>query len=347
MLLAGDVGGTKTRLGLFDAIGRRPPQLVTREYATLDFPSLVAMLEDFRKAAGSGSAIDAACFGVAGPVIGNVGQLTNVPWRVEADRIAGMFSIRRVSILNDLEATAHAVPLLDSTELHTLQEGMFRRDGNIAVIAAGTGLGEALLHRVAGRYIPSPGEGGHADFAPRNEREIAVLRDVTMRFGRASVEHVLSGPGLQNLHRVTHRIGDPERVALQNTHRTSDAERVARQKACPAAEDEDDTVSAAAISRAALEKKCPECVEALEMFVDIYGAEAGNLALRSLATGGVFVGGGIAPKILPALTDGRFMRAFLAKPPHVALLSSMPVHVIINTDAALIGAAVCAGTLAD
>jgi glucokinase len=323
MLLAGDVGGTKTRLGLFKAIGRRPPQVATREYATLDFPSLVAMIEDFRKAAGSVSSIDAACFGVAGPVIGNVGHLTNVPWRVEADQIAEIFSIRRVSLLNDLEATAHAVPLLDSTELHTLQEGAFRRDGNIAVIAAGTGLGEALLHRVDGRYIPSPGEGGHADFAPRNEREIAVLRDVTMRFGRASVEHVLSGPGLQNLHHVTHR------------------------NACPAAESGDDTPSAAAISRAALEKKCPECVEALEMFVDIYGAEAGNLALRSLATGGVFVGGGIAPKILPALTDGRFMRAFLAKPPHVSLLSSMPVHVIVNSDAGLIGAAACAGMLAD
>jgi glucokinase len=333
MLLAGDVGGTKTRLGLFKAIGRRPPPVATREYATLDFPSLVAMIEDFRNAAGSGSAIDAACFGVAGPVIGNVGHLTNVPWRVEADRIAGMFSIRRVSILNDLEATAHAVPLLESTELHTLQGAAFRRDGNIAVIAAGTGLGEALLHRVDGRYIPSPGEGGHADFAPRNEREIAVLRDVTMRFGRASVEDVLSGPGLQNLHRVTHRSGDPERVALQN--------------ACPAAEGGHDTPSAAAISRAALEKRCPECVEALEMFVDVYGAEAGNLALRSLATGGVFVGGGIAPKILPALTEGRFMRAFVAKPPHVPLLSSMPVHVIVNTDAALIGAAACAGMLAD
>jgi glucokinase len=333
MFLAGDVGGTKTRLGLFKAIGRRPPPVVTREYATLDFPSLVAMIEDFRKAAGSGSSIDAACFGVAGPVIGNVGHLTNVPWRVEADQIAELFSIRRVSILNDLEATAHAVPLLDSTELHTLQEGAFRRDGNIAVIAAGTGLGEALLHRVDGRYIPSPGEGGHADFAPRNEREIDVLRDVTMRFGRASVEHVLSGRGLQNLHRVTHRRGDPERVA--------------RQDACPAAEDGDDTPSAASISRAALEKKCPECVEALEMFVDVYGAEAGNLALRSLATGGVFVGGGIAPKILPALTDGRFMRAFMAKPPHVPLLSSMPVHVIVNSDAGLIGAAVFAGILAD
>jgi glucokinase len=323
MILAGDVGGTKTRLGLFKAIGDRPPQVAVREYATLDFPNLTRMIEDFKTIAGSSSAIDAACFGVAGPVVAKVGHLTNVPWRVDADEIAGTFGIPRVSLLNDLAATAYAVPLLDRTELHTLQQGTFRSDGNIAVIAAGTGLGEALLHRVGGRYIPSAGEGGHADYAARTEREIGVVRDLTIRFGRASVEHVLSGPGLENLHRVTH------------------------QNACPAAKGRKETPSAAAISRAALEQRCPECVEALEMFVDAYGAEAGNLALRSLATGGVFVGGGIAPKILPALTDGRFMRAFVAKAPHVPLLSTMPVHIIINTDAGLIGAAVCAHTLTD
>ena len=234
------------------------------------------MIEDFKQTAGAGHAIDAACFGVAGAVIGTVGHLTNVPWRVEAEQIAETFGIARVSIVNDLAAMAQAVPLLEGDELHTLQRGEFRRDGNIAVIAAGTGLGEALLHRVDGRYIPSPGEGGHADFAPRNEREIVVLRDLTVRFGRASVEHVLSGPGLQNLHRVTHR------------------------HACPAAAGADEPPSPAAISDAALERRCPSCVEALEIFVDAYGAEAGNLALRSLATGGVFVGGGIAPKILAA-----------------------------------------------
>ena len=318
MILAGDVGGTKTRLGLFKAIGDRPAQVVVREYATLDFPNLTRMIEDFKATAGASGAIGAACFGVAGPVVSRVGHLTNVPWRVEADQIAEAFGIRRVSILNDLEATAHAVPLLDSTELHTLQKGVFRSDGNIAVIAAGTGLGEALLHRVGSRYIPSAGEGGHADFAARTEREIGLVRDLTLRFARASVEHVLSGPGLQNVHRVTHQHG------------------------CPAAEGGAETPSPAAISQAALEKTCPGCVEALEMFVDAYGAEAGNLALRSMATGGVFVGGGIAPKIMPSLTDGRFMRAFLSKPPHVPLLSTMPVHIIVNTDAGLIGAAVCA-----
>ena len=320
MLLAGDVGGTKTRLGLFKVVGGRPPQVAAREYTTLEFSSLAAMINDFREAAASSSTIDAACFGVAGPVIGNAGHLTNVPWRVDGDEIAGTFGISRVSILNDLEALAHAVPVLDRSELHTLQEGRFRSDGNIAVIAAGTGLGEALLHRVDGRYIPSPGEGGHADFAPRNEREIALLRDLAARFGRASVEHVLSGPGLQNIYRMTHR------------------------GAC--AGGLDDTPSAAAISTAALEKRCPACVEALEMFVDAYGAEAGNHALRSLATGGVFIGGGIAPKILPALGGGRFVDAFVSKPPHVSLLKAMPVHVIVNAEAGLMGAAVVARSLA-
>jgi glucokinase len=321
MLLAGDVGGTKTRLGLFKVIGSRPPLVAAREYSTLEFPSLVAMIDDFRKAAGSSTRIDAACFGVAGPVIGNAGHLTNVPWRVDGDEIAGTFGISRVSILNDLEALAHAVSALDRSELHTLQEGRVRRDGNIAVIAAGTGLGEALLHRVDGRYVPSPGEGGHADFAPRNEREIALLRALTARFGRASVEHVLSGPGLQNVYRVTHR------------------------DACTAGLDA--APPAAAISGAALEKRCPACVEALEMFVEAYGAEAGNHALRSLATGGVFIGGGIAPKILPALGDGRFIDAFVSKPPHVPLLAAIPVHVIINSNAGLVGASVCARHLTD
>jgi glucokinase len=319
MLLAGDVGGTKTRLGLFKVIGGRPPQVAAHEYTTRQFTSLAAMITEFRKAAGSSSRIDAACFGVAGPVIANAGQLTNVPWRVDGDEIAGTFGISRVSILNDLEALAHAVPVLEHSELHTLQEGRFRSDGNIAVIAAGTGLGEALLHRVNGRYIPSPGEGGHADFAPRTEREIALLRDLAARFGRASVEHVLSGPGLQNIYRMTH----PD--------------------ACAGGLDEAPT--AAAISTAALEKRCPACVEALEMFVEAYGAEAGNHALRSLATGGVYIGGGIAPKILPALGDGRFVEAFASKPPHVPLLKAMPVHVIVNDDAGLIGAAVAARSL--
>ena len=186
----------------------------------------------------------------------------------------------------------------------------------MAVIAAGTGLGQALLHQVEGRFIPSPSEGGHADFAARTERDIVVMRDLVQRYGRASVEHVVSGRGLVNLHRVTHR------------------------GPCPAVEDRDDPGAPAAISSAALERRCGGCIDALRIFVEAYGAEAGNLALRTVSTAGLFIGGGIAPKILPALEDGHFMRAFRDKAPFEEMLAQVPVHVILNADAGLIGAAV-------
>jgi glucokinase len=319
MLLAGDIGGTKTLLGLFESSGARPVEVAIREFETNASADPLAMIAEFKSSAGATDAIAAACFGVAGPVVGSVGQLTNVPWRIDAEVIARICRIPRVVILNDLVAMAHGVPHLTDGELHTLQRGTRRDDGNIAVIAAGTGLGQALLHNVGGRYIPSPGEGGHADFAPRTDREIAVLRDITSRFGRASVEHVLSGRGLENLHRVTH---DGKCLAANGEH-----------------------PDAPAISAAALAGTCPGCVEALEIFVEVYGAEAGNHALRSLATGGVYIGGGIAPKILRALTDGRFMRTFVAKPPHVSLLTDMPVHIILSNDAGLVGAAVHAASM--
>jgi glucokinase len=191
----------------------------------------------------------------------------------------------------------------------------------MALIAAGTGLGEALLHNVDGRFIPSPSEGGHADFPARNEREITLTRYLLARYGRADVEHVISGRGFLNLFRVTH------------------------DQPCAAGIDPDhpDTVDAPAeISAAALTRRCAACVEVLDMFVDAYGAEAGNLALRAVATCGVFVGGGIAPKILPALTTGAFMRAFREKPPLDVMLRAMPVKVILNPEAGLLGAAVYA-----
>jgi glucokinase len=329
MLLAGDVGGTKTLLGLFEAAGTRPAPLAVREFSTLAYPDVTAMIGEFTAETGAGgAALLAASFGVAGPVVNDVAELTNVPWRVDAAAVARAFGIPRVALLNDLEAMAYAVPVLDGDELRTLQRGSPLADGNMAVIAAGTGLGEALLHNVGGRFIPSPCEGGHADFAARNEREIDVLRDLTRRFGRASVEHVLSGPGLENLHRVTHHSS------------ASGSERP-----CRAVDGGSGPPTPAEISAAALSGRCPACIEALEIFVDVYGAEAGNHALRSMSTAGLFIGGGIAPKILPALVTGRFMQAFLAKPPHVALLSAMPVHIILNADAGLIGAAVYAAAL--
>ena len=319
LLLAGDIGGTKTLLGLFEPAAGRPRPAVTRSYGTLDHAGLPAMIAEFlRDTSTASESIGAACFGVAGPVMDEAATLTNVPWRVDARRVAAAFGLRRVDLLNDLQSMAYAVPVLEPAEVHVLQEGAAVRGGNMALIAAGTGLGEALLHNIDGRLVPSPTEAGHADFAARTEREIALVRDLTRRYGRADIEHVVSGRGLVNIHRAAYH------------------------EPCRAAVDLDHPDAPAAITTAAFEGRCPGCVETLDLFVDAYGAEAGNLALRSVATGGVFVGGGIAPKILPALTTGAFVRAFGAKPPLDAMLKAMPVKVILNAEAGLLGAAVFA-----
>src|SRR6185503_18395196 len=186
MLLAGDIGGTKTLLGLFDAASPRPRPELIHSYGTLDYDDLQTMIAALLKEGGvTAAAIDVACFGVAGPVIDEAAALTNVPWSVDARRVAAAFAIRRVMLLNDLEAMAWAVPVLRESELHVLQDGVAVREGSIALIAAGTGLGQALLHNVDGRFVPSASEGGHADFAARTEREIALARDLTARYGRA------------------------------------------------------------------------------------------------------------------------------------------------------------------
>jgi len=319
MLLAADIGGTKTLLGLFEPASPRPTPVVVRSFRTLDYEDLATMLAEFLRGAGvASSRIVAACAGVAGPILGNVAKVTNIPWQVDAPRVAAAVGFERLALLNDLEAVGWAVPSLQASEVHVLQAGTPMRGGNIALIAAGTGLGEGLLHFVDGRFVPSPSEGGHADFAARTEREIALLRDLTARYGRADVEHVVSGRGLLNIHRVTHA------------------------GSCAAGVDVEHRDAAAAITAAAFDRRCPGCVETLDLFVEAYGAETGNLALRTVSTGGVFVGGGITPKVLPALTTGAFLRAFRAKPPLDPMLADMPVTAIINPEAGLIGAAVFA-----
>lgn len=318
MILAGDVGGTKTLLGLF-APGRvRPSPLLTRSYVTTDFASLSEMIgafaaEDQVRA----SPIESAAFGVAGPVLGSRASLTNVPFTIDAEDVRDRFGVGRVSLLNDLEAMAYAVPVLGGDELHVLQAGAAVAGGNMGLLAAGTGLGASILHHVNGRFIPSPTEAGHTDWAARTERDVAVLSLLVQRNGRAEVEDVVAGKGLPNLHRATHAGA-----------------------ACAAGIDADDPGAPAALTTAALEGRCARCAEALEIFVDAYGAVAGNIALLSMATGGLFIGGGIAPKIMPALTDGRFLRAFLDKGAMRALVERMPVKVILNADAGLLGAAV-------
>jgi len=324
MLLAGDIGGTKTRLGLFKVADDRPEALQAREFATLSFQSLGDIIEAFlRNATVHASDIEAATFGVAGPVTNQVARLTNVPWPVDGAALADRIGLARVELVNDLAAMAYAVPVLEPHELAVLQEGIATPEGNAALIAAGTGLGEALLHNVDGRFIPAPSEGGHADFAARTPREAELASELIRQFGRAAVEHVVSGPGLVNLYHFTHTapcaaVGEPVKRSEMPS----------------------------LITAAALEQRCPACEEALDLFVGAYGAEAGNLALRSVATAGVYLGGGIAPKVLSALEGGVFLEAFRAKEPMVDLLATIPVCVILNRRAGLLGAAVHARELA-
>ena len=343
MLLAADVGGTKSLLGVYHmpAAGRRrgaggaagwppppdgrPRPQVMREFATLDFDSLEDLISTFVEETGL-TDIEAMCVGVAGPVTELTARLTNVPWIADATFAAERFACP-VRLVNDLEAMATAVPVLDRDELAVLQEGVAVPSGNAAVIAAGTGLGEALLHNVNGRFIASATEAGHADFAARTPREMELVAELTRIHGRVENERVISGPGLINLFRFTHG-------AAGGTASCHAIDREVDRSDMPAA-----------ITQSALEGRCDRCGEALELFVEAYGAEAGNLALRSVATAGIYVGGGIAPKIMPALQSGLFIDAFLDKPPLADLLRTIPVAVILNPAAALLGAAVCAERL--
>jgi glucokinase len=322
VILAGDIGGTKALLGLFDPTPTRPRPLHVRAFPTPSFHSLGEVIEAFAAESAAGqTALSGACFGVAGPVVGTTARLTNVPFIIDSLSISRTFSIPHVRLLNDLESMAYSVTVLSASEVHVLQAGEPVRGGNLGLIAAGTGLGEALIHNVGGRLIPSATEAGHADWAARTERDIEVLRFLVRLHGRAEVEHVVSGIGLPNLHRATHR------------------------EPCVAGIDPDDANAPAAMTTAAFERRCASCLEALEIFVDAYGAEAGNLALRSVATGGIYIGGGIAPKILPALVDGRFLEAFRDKGPMRPLVERMPVNVVLNPEAGLLGAAVAAAEL--
>jgi len=351
MLLAGDIGGTKTLLGLFTARPDRPSAIDVGEFTTLDHPGLEPMIASFLESRGvEPRHIDAATFGVAGAVTDQVARLTNVPWLVEGEAIKERLGLRRSYVLNDLEAMAYGVTVLEQDELSMLQRGVPHPNGNAAVIAAGTGLGEAMLLNVNGRFVPGPSEGGHADFAPRTPREIDLLRELARIYGRVSVEAILSGPGLVNVYQFTHQSfgTDPGVVPVyQFSHQSSGPNRprgqapVLPSHLCEGVGRVSDPADLPArISRAAMERRCARCVEALDIFVSVYGAESGNIALRTVATAGVYVGGGIAPKILPALESGVFLDAFRAKEPMADFVATIPIAVILNPDAGLLGAAV-------
>ena len=321
MLLAGDIGGTKTILAVFSAeAGPREP-LAWSEFASRDFRSLSDMVAAFLKTVSL--PIDAACFGIAGPVIEGAVKTTNLPWLVEARQIGAQFRFAPVHLLNDLEAVAYAVPILRPSDLHTLAAGQPVEGGNLAVIAPGTGLGEAFLTRDGGWWTAHASEGGHADFAPADDLQVELLRYLKPRFGHVSFERVSSGIGVPNIYDF-----------LRDSGYASETAGVARQLA----ETKDRTRT---ILQIALEtpEASPLCAAPLDVFTSVLGAEAGNLTLKVTATGGLYIGGGIPPRILASLESGPFLHSFRDKGRFSGLMSRVPVHVIV-AQAALIGAAV-------
>ena len=318
MILAGDIGGTSTRVALFEVEGERLVSRAQTNFPSGKYPGLESILSEFLAA--NRSPIEAACFGIAGPVRQGRVETPNLTWVVDAHHLAHLLGLEQVTLLNDLESTAYGIAALSVLDFAVLNEGAPVEEGSRAVIAAGTGLGEAALHWDGRLHRPFASEGGHADFAPRDELEAELLLQLRKRFGHVSYERVVSGPGLLHLYQFLRDTGrGTEPAWLSERLRQEDP--------------------SAVIASAALEGSSDLCGMALERFVSSYGAEAGNLALKVLATGGVYVGGGIAPKILPKLKEPVFLESFQDKGRYRKLMESIPVKVILNDRTALLGAA--------
>ena len=317
MILAGDIGGTKTILAFLFSDKKQTLRL-EKTYQSQAYPNLEAVIEDFMK--GREESVSSACFAVAGPIVDGRCEATNLPWVVDAQRLKDAFGFNSVSLLNDLEATALGALYLEDQEIRVLNRGEADSRGNMAVIAAGTGLGEAGLFWDGSRYRPIASEGGHSDFAPRNPIEIQLLEYLLKKFRTVSYERVLSGPGLFDIHQFLKESGHGDEPAWVT-------ERLKKED------------PSAVIAEVGLSGKVSLCMKSMELFVSLYGAEAGNLALKFMATGGVYIGGGIAPKILDKLVDGTFLKAFTDKGRFASLMRRIPVKVILNPKTALRGAA--------
>ena len=319
MLIAGDIGGTKTLLALYDPdVGARKP-VAQAEFHSAQYSSLDDVVREFL--AQTEQSIDAASFDVAGPVIDGRAHLTNLPWVLDERLMQQGLGLKRVMLLNDLKAVAYAVPHLHPEDVHVINEGSADVHGPMAVIAPGTGLGEAFLIWNGSDYIACSSEGGHADFAPNDETQAALWSYLSKRLGHVGYERVCSGSGLPNLYDF-----------LRDSGHAPESPTVAA--AVAATTDRTPVIVSAALQNPADKL----CAATLDLFVSILGAEAGNLALKTLATGGVFLGGGIPPRILPHLSDGRLMQAFADKGRFAELLGKVPVKVI-KIQAALLGAA--------
>lgn len=319
MLLAGDIGGTKSRLAIFADGGIPRAPLHEGLLASARFSGIEALIGEFLRS--SGLSADRACLAIAGPVTNGRAPVTNLPWIADAQKIGQALGFKTVVLMNDLAATARAVPLLEPPELHTLSPGEIAAGGAIAVIAPGTGLGEAFLTWDGRRYREHASEGGHADFAPSDDLEADLLGHLGKGSVHVGYEALCSGPGLGRIY-----------AFLRDREPWAEPAGLAARLA-GAADPGPIIVETALADRGGL------CGAVLDRFVSILGAEAGNLALKTLATGGVYLGGGIAPRILPFLDRGPFLAAFRGKGRMTDLLSRIPVHVILEPRAALIGAA--------
>ncbi|HTE88214.1 MAG TPA: glucokinase, partial [Terriglobales bacterium] len=318
MILAGDIGGTNARLAVYDVLDGHFNLISASVFPSREYTGLDEIVSKFVRTANVHP--HAACFGVAGPVRNGRVEASNLPWIIESKRLAEELDLKKALLINDLEANAWGIAFLDPADLVSLNQVKGTPVGNQAVISAGTGLGEAGMYWDGTKHHVFACEGGHADFAPRNELETELLRYLRVRFGHVSYERIVSGPGLVNVFnflRDTGRGVEPKWLADEMLH--SDP--------------------AAAISRAAIDGKCGLSEQAIDLFVSIYGAEAGNLALKIMATGGIYLGGGIAPKMLPKLAGPLFMEGFLSKGRMQHLLEAIPVRVITNDRVALLGAA--------
>jgi glucokinase len=318
MILAGDIGGTNTRLAFFEGTPDRLQPVQIEIFPSPQFSGPAEIVQKFL--ALHQHPVDAVCFGLPGAVVHGRVETTNLPWVVDARQMTADLGLASITLINDLFANAHGIALLEESDLVVLNPGVPSSTGNRALISAGTGLGEAGLYAdERGAYHPFPSEGGHVDFAPRNDLEMELLRYLMGRFEHVSYERVLSGPGLHNIYQF-----------LRDTGRGEEPPWLAEQIA--------QGDPSAAISKSALEGTSPICVQALDIFVSLYGSEAGNLALKMLATGGMYVGGGIAPKIIRKLSSTAFMKSFSTKGRIGGVLKDIPVRVITNDKTALLGA---------
>jgi len=317
MILAGDIGGTKTHLALFEMTDELK-RVASEKYVSHQYENLSKIVEIFLTT--HRSAVKKACFGVAGPVQNGKCQATNLPWVIDSKDLSRDLKTPNVWLINDLESIGYGLLCLKPDEFYTLNHGKPHVIGNAALIAAGTGLGEAGLYWDGVSHRPFACEGGHADFGPRNELEIDLLRYLRKKFDHVSYERMVSGPGIYNLYRFLVDTGLEEEPSwLREKLVKEDPPKV--------------------VTEVGLKKQCRICERALEWFISIYGSEAGNLALKFLAVSGVYIGGGIAPKILNAMQSTTFMSAFIDKGRFAPLLSKIPVKIVLNDNAGLLGAA--------